>query len=159
MYKLLSYMAIWANSSTCFVLKAYLMSQMKSYYFGKPWLYGLVQAARQFFKKFISIMKAIGFEQNPAEPCMLFKKEDSQTFTIIVIHVDDCYMIGTKENLARTVKMIESHGLKAKVETETKDYLGCEILIDKSGSKAWLGQPFIMKKMLSCFVELIGDQM
>jgi hypothetical protein len=37
-------------------------------------LYGLFQAACQFFKKFISIMKAIGFEQNPAEPCMLFKK-------------------------------------------------------------------------------------
>jgi hypothetical protein len=52
--------------------------------------------------------------------------------------------------------MIESHGLKVKVETETKDYLGCEILIDKSGSKAWLGQPFIVKKMLSRFAELIG---
>jgi Reverse transcriptase (RNA-dependent DNA polymerase) len=77
----------------------------------KP-LYGLVQAARQFFKKFISIMKAIDFEQNTAELCMLFKKEDSQTFTIVVIHVDDCYMIGTKKNLARTVKMIESYGLK-----------------------------------------------
>jgi Reverse transcriptase (RNA-dependent DNA polymerase) len=76
-------------------------------------LYGLVQAAHQFFKKFISIMKAISFKQNPAEPCMLFKKEDSNTFTIVVIHVDDCYMIGTKENLPRTVKM----SLKVKVET------------------------------------------
>jgi Reverse transcriptase (RNA-dependent DNA polymerase) len=56
-------------------------------------LYGLVQAACQFFKKFISIMKAISFEQNPAEPCMLFKTEDSNTFTIIVVHVDDCYTL------------------------------------------------------------------
>jgi Reverse transcriptase (RNA-dependent DNA polymerase) len=51
-------------------------------------LYGLVQAARQFFKKFITIMKAIGFEQNSAEPCMLLKTDDSNTFTIVVIHVD-----------------------------------------------------------------------
>jgi hypothetical protein len=66
-------------------------------------------------------------------------------------------MIGTKENLAHTVKMIESHGHKVKVETETKDYLGCEILIDsKSGLKTLLGQPFIEKKILSCFAELIG---
>jgi Reverse transcriptase (RNA-dependent DNA polymerase) len=62
-------------------------------------VYGLVQTDHQFFKKFISIMKAISFEQNQSEPCMLFKKENSQTFTIIVIHVDNYYMIGTKENL------------------------------------------------------------
>jgi Reverse transcriptase (RNA-dependent DNA polymerase) len=131
------------------------LDELISYMFCKA-LYDLVQAARQFFKKFISIMKAIGFEQNPAEPCRLFKKDDSNTFTIIVIHVDDGYMIGTKENLALTVKMIESHGFKVKVETETKDYLGCEILIYKSGSKAWLGQPCIVKKMLSCFAERNG---
>jgi Reverse transcriptase (RNA-dependent DNA polymerase) len=37
-------------------------------------LYGLVQAAHQFFCKFNAIMKSIGFKQNPAEPCMLFIK-------------------------------------------------------------------------------------
>jgi Reverse transcriptase (RNA-dependent DNA polymerase) len=30
-------------------------------------LYGLLQVACQFFKKFISIMNQIGFEQNPSE--------------------------------------------------------------------------------------------
>jgi hypothetical protein len=29
-------------------------------------------------------MKAIGFEQNPAEPSMLFKKEYSQIFAVVV---------------------------------------------------------------------------
>jgi hypothetical protein len=33
-------------------------------------LYGLVQAARQFFKKFTSIMKQTSFEQIPVEPCI-----------------------------------------------------------------------------------------
>jgi Reverse transcriptase (RNA-dependent DNA polymerase) len=124
------------SSSTCWLCPEGLPHEPDEILLLCKALYGLVQAARQFCTKFISIMKAIGFEQNPAKPCMLFKTEDSQTFTIVVIHVDDCYMIGTKENLACTVKMIESHGLKVKVEMETKDYLGCEILIDKSGSKA-----------------------
>jgi Reverse transcriptase (RNA-dependent DNA polymerase) len=118
-------------------------------------LYGLVQAARQFFKKFTSIMKQIGFNQNPAEPCMLFKKEDSG-LTIVVIHVDNCYVLGSEENMDKLVKQWTEAGLKFKVEKETKDYLGCEIIMSNDNTQAWLGQPFSVKKMLARFAEAIG---
>jgi Reverse transcriptase (RNA-dependent DNA polymerase) len=36
-------------------------------------LYGLVQAARQFFLKLCDIRKNIGFRQNPVDPCMMMK--------------------------------------------------------------------------------------
>jgi hypothetical protein len=100
-------------------------------------------------------MKQIGFEQNPAEPCMLFKKEDSG-FTIVVIHVDDCYVIGSEENMDKLVKQLTEAGLKVKVEKETKDYLGCEIIMSKDNTQAWLGKPFIVNKMLTRFAEVIG---
>jgi Reverse transcriptase (RNA-dependent DNA polymerase) len=61
-------------------------------------LYGLFQAACQFFHKFTAILKSIGFKQNSAELCMLFKKEESN-LTIAVIHVDDCYIIGSDSSL------------------------------------------------------------
>jgi Reverse transcriptase (RNA-dependent DNA polymerase) len=61
-------------------------------------LHGLVQAAHQFFRKFTAIMKSIGFKQNPTEPCMLFKKEDTN-LTVFVIHVDDCYLIDSDASL------------------------------------------------------------
>jgi Reverse transcriptase (RNA-dependent DNA polymerase) len=118
-------------------------------------LYRLVQAARQFFKKFTSIMKQIGFEQNPAEPCMLFKKEDSG-LPIVVIHVDDWYVIGSEENMDKLMSQLTEAGLKVKVEKETKDYLGCEIIMSKDNTQAWLDQPFIVKKMLTRFADVIG---
>jgi Reverse transcriptase (RNA-dependent DNA polymerase) len=71
--------------------------------------------------QFTSIIQNIGFEQNPAEPCMLFKKEDSG-FTIVVIHVDDCYVIGSEENMDKLVEQLTQAGLKVKVEEEAKDY-------------------------------------
>jgi hypothetical protein len=45
--------------------------------------------------------------------------------------------------------------LSVKVENETKDYFGCEIHFDKDKTKAWLGQPFIVKKMLNRLKDLI----
>jgi Reverse transcriptase (RNA-dependent DNA polymerase) len=118
-------------------------------------LYGLVQAARQFFRKFTAIIKSIGFQLNPAEPCMLFKKEDSN-LTVNVIHVDDCYLIGSDASLDDLIRNLELNGLKIKVELDTKDYLSCEILVNNDKKCAWLGQPFIVKKMLSQFADIIG---
>jgi hypothetical protein len=60
-------------------------------------------------------MKQIGFEQNPAEPCILFKKEDS-SLTIVVIHAVNCYVVGSEENMDKLVNQLNGAGLKVKVE-------------------------------------------
>ena len=41
----------------------------------KKGIYGLCQAARQFWKKFLDTIKkeSFGFTVSPADPCMLFK--------------------------------------------------------------------------------------
>jgi hypothetical protein len=100
-------------------------------------------------------MKQISFEQNPVEPCMLFKKEDSG-LTTVAIHVDNCYVISSEENMDKLVEQLTEAGLKVKVEKETTDYLGCDIIMSKDNSQAWLGQPFIVKKMLLRFADVIG---
>jgi hypothetical protein len=46
---------------------------------------------------------------------MLCKKEDSG-LTIVVNHVDDCYVIGSKENMDKLVQQFTEAGLKVKVE-------------------------------------------
>jgi hypothetical protein len=84
-------------------------------------------------------MKSIGFKQNPAELCMLFKKEDTN-LTVAVIHGDDCYLIGSDASLDDLVTKLEANGLKIKVELDTKDYLGCEILVDKEKKRKELGK-------------------
>ena len=44
----------------------------------KKGIYGLCQAARQFWKKFVDTIKqeSFGFQVSPADPCMLFKKHE-----------------------------------------------------------------------------------
>jgi hypothetical protein len=51
---------------------------------------------------------------------------------------------------------LKENGLNIKVEHDTKDYLGCEILVDEEKECMWLEQPFIIKKMLSRFADIIG---
>jgi hypothetical protein len=54
------------------------------------------------------------------------------------------------------VTKLEANGLKIKVELDTKDYLGCEILVDKEKKRSGLRQPHIFKKMLTRFADVIG---
>ena len=60
-------------------------------------IYGLCQAARQFWKKFVNTTKQepFGFQVSPADPCMLFK-EDELGVCIIMIYVDDMLIIGKR---------------------------------------------------------------
>ncbi len=53
-------------------------------------IYGLVQSARQFFKKLVNCLKTFGFIGVAAAPCLLTRM-NSQGIVFIRIHVDDCY--------------------------------------------------------------------
>jgi Reverse transcriptase (RNA-dependent DNA polymerase) len=117
-------------------------------------LYGLVQSARQFFKKFTSILVSIGFVQSYAEPC-LFIKKDETSIVLIAVHVDDCYIIGTTTALENTVENIKKSGLNVTVQKNTKDYLSCEIVFDEKMEKAWFGQPHLVKKLSKVFGPLV----
>ena len=63
----------------------------------KKGIYGLCQAARQFWKKFVDTIKkeSFGFHVSPADPCMLFK-ENELGICIIIMYVDDMLIIGKK---------------------------------------------------------------
>ena len=56
-------------------------------------VYGLVQAAREFWKKIVDKMQEGGFQLSEADPCMLYK-EDERGICIIIIYIDDMLTIG-----------------------------------------------------------------
>ena len=66
----------------------------------KKGIYGLCQAARQFWGKFVDTIKkeSFGFTVSPADPCMLFK-ENELGICIIIMYVDDMLIIGKKEEI------------------------------------------------------------
>ena len=60
-------------------------------------IYGLCQAARQFWKKFVDTARKepLGFQVSPADPCMLFE-ENELGVCIIIMYVDDMLIIGKR---------------------------------------------------------------
>jgi hypothetical protein len=118
-------------------------------------MYGLVQSARQFNLKLSQILRKIGFEQSHADPC-LFYKGTGRDCVYLVVHVDDCYVVGDLKLIQATITDIEKEGLKLKVAYDTHDYLSCEIVLSDDKKSAWLGQPHMIMKLVTQYGELVN---
>jgi Reverse transcriptase (RNA-dependent DNA polymerase) len=121
-------------------------------------MYGLVQeAARQFLLQFKTVLEKAGFKQSDAEPCLIFKAVEDY-YVLLVVHMDDCYVVGKPESIQQVVWDIEAAGLKIKTEYNTKDYLSCEIKMNKGKSIAWIGKPHQEKKLEDNFGEMVQSR-
>ena len=119
----------------------------------KKGIYGLCQAARQFWRKFVDTIKKepFGFTMSPADPCMLFK-ENNLGICIIIMYVDDMLIIGKNEQIQELATKIQKQ-FSIKIRHNLADYLGCEFHIKKEKTKGWLGQPSIIKSLEQKFGE------
>ena len=106
----------------------------------KKGIYGLCQAARQFWKKFVDTIKkeSFGFQVSPADPCMLLKNE--LVICIIIMYVDDMLIIEKKEQIQDFALKIQKE-FSVKIQHNLADYLGCEFGMNKERTRGWLGQP------------------
>ena len=73
-------------------------------------IYGLCQAARQFWKKFVDTIKKepFGFTVSPADPCLLFKENNLRICTIIM-YVDDMLIMDHSQNYAFILHLVALH--------------------------------------------------
>ena len=99
-------------------------------------IYGLVQAARQFWKKIVDKMQEGGFKLSEADPCMLYK-EDEKGVCIIIIYID-MLIIGKEEAIDNAIKVLQGH-FQVKDPTSLQDYLGVQIVQSDDGKKAPVG--------------------
>jgi hypothetical protein len=74
-------------------------------------MYSLIQAARQIFLKFKNVLEVAGFKQSEAEPCLCYKAVESY-FVLVVVHIDDCYIICKPDLIQQVICDIEAVGLK-----------------------------------------------
>ena len=113
-------------------------------------IYGLVQAARQYYKKARGILRKIGFTGGDVDPC-LFVKQSSLGIVFIALYVDDNLLVGHPKAIEDAIQQMKKHGLILKIEDDLKDYLSCEIQFSKDRTKAWLGQPHLISNLESKF--------
>ena len=104
----------------------------------KP-IYGLVQAARQFWKQIVDKMQEGDFQLSEADSRM-FYREDETGICIIIIYIDE---ISKEEAIDAAIKVLQDH-FQVKDPTSLEDYLGVQIVQSDDGKKVWLGQPTII---------------
>src|SRR6056300_736434 len=117
-------------------------------------IYGLVQSARQFYKKLKVKLLKLGFEEGIVDPCLMVRK-NKLGIVMIAIYVDDCLMIGKQEAIDDAIAGLEKSRFKLKIENELTDYLSCNIIFNKSKTKAWVGQPHLLKNLREKFGERV----
>lgn len=110
--------------------------------------YGLVQAARSWWKKFTSVLKdKLGFEQFENDSCLL-KKESKAGKVYLIVYVDDCFVVGDKMAVREALSGIEKHFSITRSE-HIEDFIGCHI--ERDGNKILLSQPDLINKLISKF--------
>jgi hypothetical protein len=119
-------------------------------------IYGLAQSARQFYKKLTECLRSLGFTGGNVDPCLMQKKIGNM-IAIVAIYVDDCLFVGNEELIQETVEGIKNWGLQVKIEDDLSDYLSCKILFSKDRSKAWLGQPHLIKSLEDKFGDMVRN--
>jgi hypothetical protein len=87
-------------------------------------IYGLVQSAREFYKKLMATLKLIGFKGNKSDPCLL-SKWTQDGVTMIGVYVDDCLVIGKHDGIDELIVDLKTSGFNLKVENNLTDYLSC----------------------------------
>ena len=117
-------------------------------------IYGLVQAARMYFLKFMRVLRNIGFVGGNADPCMMMRKNEHGV-CYIAIWVDDSLLIGHEAAIEQTIKDLKNSGFGLKIEGELDDYLSCEITFDRDNKIGWIHQPHLIKKIEKKFGPMV----
>ena len=115
-------------------------------------IYGLIQAARQFYKKLKKVLvKDLKFENCKSDPCLFFNKTNLG-ICIICCYVDDLAFFGNKKAINDTVYNLKKQ-FEMKYVGDLREYVGCRIDFEngKGGKVAYLTQPDIVKKIENKF--------
>ncbi len=109
-------------------------------------IYGLVQAARQYYKKFISVLRNLGFKGGYPDPCLMTRQTRCGV-VFIPIWVDDLLLVGNKGAIEETISDLRREGFTLNVEGSLHDRLSCEIKVDKENKMGWIHQPHLLDKL------------
>ena len=116
--------------------------------------YGLVQAARSWWKKFTTVLKRdLGFQQFENDSCLL-KRQTADGQVYLIVYVDDCFVLGDKSAVKQALAGIENHFNITRSE-RIEDFIGCRI--EKGDKAILLSQPDLIKKMVKKFGDKIRN--
>jgi hypothetical protein len=114
-------------------------------------LYGLVQAARQWYKKITSLFAKLNFFPSPADPCLFVKaKKGNEPPAYIILYVDDGAIIGSK-TVIKEVISAWSEMVKVKPLGPLKNFVGCHLIRSADNKTIYIHQPKLLKHLEESF--------
>jgi hypothetical protein len=131
-----------ANENECLILK--------------KTIYGLVQSAREFYKKLVLALKGCGFQGNSVDPC-LWTKYTEHAIVFVGIYVDDCLVIGNENGINDVINGLKTYKIRLKIANDLKDYLSCRILTDYERKTIFVMQPHSINNLKEKFEKEINN--
>jgi Reverse transcriptase (RNA-dependent DNA polymerase) len=95
----------------------------------KKTIYGLVHS-QEFNKKLRLALKACGFKEKLADPC-LFTNVMKNGTVLVGIYVDDYMVIGNDEDIDDVIKGLKDHGFGLKVEDFLLIILSSKVIMNR----------------------------
>lgn len=119
--------------------------------FLKKSLYGLKQSPRQWYKRFDSFVKSIGFKRSDFDHCLYFQHKNKDECVFLLLYVDDMLLIGPDVKRINNIKSVLGGEFDMKDLGIAKRILGMEIIRDRSNSMLFLHQTSYVLKILKRF--------
>jgi Reverse transcriptase (RNA-dependent DNA polymerase) len=114
-------------------------------------LYGLAQAARQWYKKIADIFAKLDFIASRADPCLSIKiKKDKEPPAFIILYVDDGAIIGTNKVLNDVMTAL-CKSVQVKDLGSMKNFVGCHVIEVKEENTIYIHQPKLIKHLEEAF--------
>ena len=120
----------------------------------KKAIYGLVQAARQWWKKFKNVILEMGYKPSLADPCLFYK--DGPVKSFIIIYVDDGGIFSDADTIQKVIKEL-SKTFNVKYLGKLENFIGCKIVENASRDTIWIHQPKLFKHLEQTFGDLIKN--
>ena len=110
------------------------------------WIYGLVQAVRQYYKKTVEILKKSEFIGSIINSC-LHANKNNEGEAYIALYVDNNLMVGDSKAIDDAITAIKENGLVLEIVEGLQDYLFFEVKFSAEKRRAWLGQPHLIENL------------
>ena len=117
----------------------------------KKSLYGLKQAARQWYKKFDSFIVGHEYTRTNADHCVYIRKFPNGKFVILLLYVDDMLIVGQDAGVIGNLKKDLFKSFDMKDLGPARQILGTQILRNRKAKKLWLSQEKYIEQVLERF--------
>ena len=91
-------------------------------------IYGLKQAAKNWYEALTSLLLKEGFKRSRNDYCLFVRKEEDETFSYVLVWVDDIVVAGATEEAVNEIKSMLNENFKMDDRGALNWFLGMQIL-------------------------------